>query len=248
MFKVKATVVDFLGDEEKYPCHFGHKIGDEIIFDGEKYIGRLCSDVWPILTPKVFALWVAGPRYREPIYYCPFWYAPTSVKDPSKKKYDGLGYKNVLKTIQEPQYHRSNLIPTNAFKWPPHNERTVAMDVTVLCPDTRTSVLFKLDAIDLADKGYTNPFFRRQMAILKKVLAKPGTKVDKILNEFSKEEIEGIYPALSQVMVQALVEELELIGYLEIQNGKASVTKKGGVKFEDFKAGLSSEEREALGV
>jgi hypothetical protein len=22
MFQVKATVVDFLGDEEKYPCHF----------------------------------------------------------------------------------------------------------------------------------------------------------------------------------------------------------------------------------
>jgi len=27
MFKVKVTVVGFLGDEEKYPCHFQHKIG-----------------------------------------------------------------------------------------------------------------------------------------------------------------------------------------------------------------------------
>ena len=35
--QVKATLVDWLGDEERYPCHFGHKIGDEFIFDGEKF-------------------------------------------------------------------------------------------------------------------------------------------------------------------------------------------------------------------
>ena len=86
------------------------------------------------------------------------------------------------------------------------------------------------------------------MSILKKVLPKPGIKVDKILNEFSKEEIEGIYPALGPVMVQALVEELELMDYLEIQNGKATVTKKGEAKLEDFKASLSAEEIEALGL
>jgi uncharacterized repeat protein (TIGR04076 family) len=85
MFKVKATLVSFMGDEEKYPCHFGHNIGDEIIFDGEKYIGRLCPGVWPILTPKVSALHQAGPRYVEPLFYYPFWYAPPSVKDPAKK-------------------------------------------------------------------------------------------------------------------------------------------------------------------
>ena len=41
MFKVKATVVGFLGDTKRYPCHFNHKIGDEVIWDGEKFIGRL---------------------------------------------------------------------------------------------------------------------------------------------------------------------------------------------------------------
>ena len=27
MFQVKATLVEFLDDEQEYPCHFSHKIG-----------------------------------------------------------------------------------------------------------------------------------------------------------------------------------------------------------------------------
>jgi len=246
MFKVKATVVGFLGDEDKYPCHFQHKIGDEFIWDGEKFIGRICPSLTLLLIPRMNELWAAGPKRLDFMYYVPFWYAPVSAKDPSLKKYDGLGFRNVLKTYVEPQYHMANLVAPNAFKWPPHPERTVAKDIMVICPDIRTSVLLKLEAFDLSDKGYDVPYFRREMAILKKVLPKPGIKVDKILNEFSKEENEGIYPALSQIMVQALVEELEVMDYLEIQNGKATVTKKGEAKLEDFKASLSAEEREAL--
>jgi hypothetical protein len=26
----------------------GHNVGDEVIFDGESYHGRLCPDVWPL--------------------------------------------------------------------------------------------------------------------------------------------------------------------------------------------------------
>jgi len=248
MFKVKATVVAFLGDEDKYPCHFQHKIGDEFIWDGEKFIGRICPSLTPLLIPRMNELWAAGPKRLDYMYYVPFWYSPVSAKDPSLKKYDGLGFRNVLTTYVEPQYHMANLAAPNAFKWPPHPERTVAKDIMVICPDIRTSALLKLEAFDLSDKGYDVPYFRREMTILKKVLPKPGIKVDKILNEFSKEENEGIYPALSQIMVQALVEELEVMDYLEIQNGKASVTKKGEAKLEDFKASLSAEEREALGV
>jgi hypothetical protein len=39
---------------------------------------------------------------------------------------------------------------------------------------------------------------------------------------------------------------LELMDYLEIEDGKASVTKKGEKKLKDFKATLTAEEREAL--
>ena len=139
-------------------------------------------------------------------------------------------------------------MPADAWKWPPHEERTIARDPMVICPDTRTSVFLRLEAFDLSDNGYDAPFFRRQMAILCKVLHKQGITVDNILNEFSNKENEGIYPALSQILVHVLVEELELMSYLEVQNGKAFVTKKGQAKLEDFKTNLSAEEREALRI
>ena len=68
------------------------------------------------------------------------------------------------------------------------------------------------------------------------------------LCEFTKEEIEDIYPTLSPILVQALVEELELVDYLKVKDGKATVTDKGKKKVEAFKASLSAEEREALKV
>ena len=50
------------------------------------------------------------------------------------------------------------------------------------------------------------------------------------------------------MLINALVEELELMGYLKIKDSKATVTKKGEAKLEDFKKTLSAEEREALRV
>jgi hypothetical protein len=109
-------------------------------------------------------------------------------------------------------------------------------------------VKLKLEAFDLSDKGRNIPYFRREMVILHKVQRKPGIKIEDILNEFSREQIEGIYPALSHVMVQILVEELELMSYLEIREGHAVITKKGEAKLVDFRAGLSQEEKEALAI
>jgi hypothetical protein len=162
------------------------------------------------------------------------------------KKYDGVGFKNVLETIQEPSYCMTHLVPPNSFKWPPHHERTVAKDVMVICPDARTSAAFKLEPFDLADKGHALPFFRRMMTILDTVLKNQGIKTAKIIDEFSKEQKYGIYPALSPQMMGPLIEELTLMNYLVIEDGKAIVTKKGMTKLEDFKASLSSEERNAL--
>ena len=51
-FKVKATVIAFLGDARKYPCHFQHQIGDEFIYDGEKFIGRICPSMAPHIIPQ----------------------------------------------------------------------------------------------------------------------------------------------------------------------------------------------------
>jgi hypothetical protein len=109
-------------------------------------------------------------------------------------------------------------------------------------------VVVKLEAFDLSDKGRNIPYFRREMIILDKILRKPGIEAGKILNEFSREQSEGIYPALSQVMVEALLEELELMGYLEIQEGKVFANKKAEVKLAGFKASLSTEERAILKI
>ena len=247
MFKVKATVIDFLGDKEKYPCHHGYKLGDEFIFDGESFTGTICPSLMPTVAQKILELHAAGPRYRDTMYYYPFLYAPVSVADPEMKKYDGIGFRNVLETYSEPKYHMANLA-SSGFKWPPPAERTVKKDITITCPDYRTSVKVKLEAFDLSDKGRNIPYFRRQMVILQKILNKPGIRADKILGEFSKEQIEGIYPALSRIMVQALVEELELMSCVEIRDGQAAVTAKGKKKLAEFKAGLSKEEKKALGI
>ncbi len=245
MFQSRAIVIDFLGDKDKYPCHHGHKIGDEFIFDGERFIGTICPSLAPLVVPKMIDLHAAGPRYRDSIYYFPFLYSPVSVEDPALKKYDGAGYRNVLETYTESKYHMANLA-SSGFKWPPPEERIVRKDVTVICPDYRTSVKVKLEAFDLSEKGRNMPYFRRQMVILDKIQRKPVIEVYKILGEFSNEQIEGIYPALSPIMVRILVEEMELMSYVETHDGKASITKNGEAKLADFKASLSQEERQAL--
>ena len=105
-----------------------------------------------------------GPRVVPPApYYYPFWYSTKSKKDPSRAKYDGLGFQNVLDSTREPGYHMANMEPADAFRWPPITERTIAMDpFTVICPDKRTSMVVKAKAVDLSDKGYDIPYFRRR--------------------------------------------------------------------------------------
>jgi ribosomal protein S19E (S16A) len=86
------------------------------------------------------------------------------------------------------------------------------------------------------------------MSILHKVLPKPGIEVDRILEEFSKDEIEIPYPALHPLMVRILSEELELMGYLEMKENGVYVTDKGEAKLVTFKKSLSDEEKEALNL
>jgi uncharacterized repeat protein (TIGR04076 family) len=249
-FQIKATVVGFLGDEEKYPCHFLHKIGDEFAYDGEKFVGRICPSVTRILIPAMMPLHAAGPRPMPPAaHYYPFFYSTMSRKDPSRAKYDGLGFQNVLEMPNEPEYHMANMAPPGSFCWPPIKERTIALDAfTIVCPDIRTSMVVKARAFDLSDKGYDIPYYRREMVILDRVSKMQGIPAQEILNQFTTEEIEQIHPALSPILIECLTEELTLMGYLEIRDGKAFVTDKGHEKVNAFKAGLSKEVREALRI
>ena len=223
-----------------------HKAGDEVIFDGGSFHGRLCPDVWPLVVPKVIMLHVAGPRYVEPHSYYPYFYCSPSVSDPAQKINDGLGFRNVLKTIVPPQYNMATLMPPTAFNWPPHDKRDVARDVTIICPDTRSAMVMKVEAFDISDGGYDIPYFRRQMAILQKILRKGKVAAGKIMEEFTKKQIEVLYPVLSPIATEILAEELELMGYLKISDGIASVTKKGEKKLADFKASLPAKELKAF--
>ncbi len=246
MFKVKATLVGFQGDTQKYPCHFNYQIGDEIIWTGAQFKGRICPAILIPLAQKVDGLYKAGPRSVENSFYYPFWYAPVSEYDPAYKKYDGIGFKPVLKTIVEPRYHMANLRPANSYLWPPHPERTISRGIILQCGDLRTAATFKLEAFDLADDGDCVTYFRRMMVILHKVLAKPGIAVKKILGQFTRQEIEDIYPALSPILVEILLEELALMHYLRIEDGRAFVTKKGESKLKAFIKSIPEEDRKAL--
>ena len=112
-----------LGDEEKYPCHFQHKIGDTFIYDGEKYIGRICPGFSAAVVPRMMEFFAAGPRLvPAPQYYYAFLYAPVSRRDISKKNLDGIGFRNVLRTEVEPPRSIASLQPAHAFEWPPIKE------------------------------------------------------------------------------------------------------------------------------
>ena len=109
-------------------------------------------------------------------------------------------------------------------------------------------MLFLLEAFDLSEKGFDTPFSRRQMTILDKVLNNSGIMAEKILEAFSEKSRHEIYPALSTAIMPPIIEELTLMGYPEITDGRAMITRKGCEKLKAFKSVLSNEEREMLDI
>jgi uncharacterized repeat protein (TIGR04076 family) len=251
MFQVKATLVEFLGDEQKYPCHFSHKIGDEFVYDGEEFHGRLCPHVITVLMPKMEAVYDAGPRYVQPPYYSPFWYAPLSARDERMRVYDGVGWRALPEDIPEPPYSLKALLPKGAFTYPPNPERTVLQEVVAICPDVRTSAVFRVDAFDLAERGEAAPYFRKQMAILEVVERNDGIPVGRIRGKLSRAHRETIYPLAAPTLIVALTEELRVLGYFRAdaggsEGGGLHITTAGEAKLEDFKQRSSPELLAAL--
>jgi uncharacterized repeat protein (TIGR04076 family) len=251
MFKVKITVVGFDKDEKKYPCHFRYKIGDEITFDGAVFTGRICPNMLAEFGRTVKDVFASGGRHKEgeaAASYYPFWHSPLSIADPSYKKYDGVGFRP---TLERPEENYKYIADETLFDNPPGGKYiigkgTAKRDFFLVCNDDHTNVRFKVEAYDLADQGDSLPYYRRAMSILDKVDKKPGIVTDKIINEFSKDQIENIYPALGQKIVAILVGELEFLGYVTVKNDAVTATVKGRKKLAAYVAGLTAEEKKAL--
>lgn len=211
MYKVKATLVAFLGDVEHFPCHFGYKIGDSFIYDGEKFIGRIC----PSLFPSNMLAVIDTIRYSgmAQFGYYPWNYSGISRRDPEMKKYDGEGWANVKGAPEGAREEYVNM----TLPIPTERRGTAGFH----CDDVRTLALFIAEPCGLSDKGYDRPFYSRAMSILEKIKEEPGIKTDEILNRFTTWEREEIYPRLGPVNTGLFLEELEVTGYIEVRDGKA---------------------------
>jgi uncharacterized repeat protein (TIGR04076 family) len=251
MFKVKATVTGFGKDESKDPCHFRYKVGDEISFDGEQMVGRICPNMLPQFGKAFRDLFASGGRHKEgenAASYYPFFHSPRSVYDPAYKKYDGVGFRPTLERSAEGYKFVAD---ETLFDTPPGGKFIIGngkekRDFTLVCGDNHTLVQFKLEAFDMADRGDALPYYRRAMTILSKISGKPGIAMNKIINEFTKEERDNIYPSFGQRMVAVIVGELELLNFIDSKENKVTITDKGKKKLAGFIKTLSAEEKKAL--
>jgi uncharacterized repeat protein (TIGR04076 family) len=213
VYKVKCRLIEFLGDEKTYPCHFKYKIGDEIIYDGDSFVGRVCPGVMATMLPVVHGLYLLGHKYYENILYR---YRGRDTRDPSMAVYDGAGYRPLP------------LPPEAAYKIGEHSavdSRTgMARGGHFLCGDNRILAHFACEPVDLSDSAYAQPFYRREMAVLDRIKAEPGISVDRILDKFTDFEKNGIAPPLNPVFLRVLLEALEDMNYIETKDGAAYAT------------------------
>ena len=119
-------------------------------------------------------------------------------------------------------------------------------NVTLTCPDLRTAILFKFDVIDLAEDGDSKTYFRRHMCIIHRIQDKPDIPISEIISLFTKEEQLEIYPTLTPMVIELMIEDQELVGLVSVTDGKVNVTDKGRDRFEEFRKTLSQDEIEAL--
>jgi hypothetical protein len=93
-----------------------------------------------------------------------------------------------------------------------------------VCGDTRILAEFSCEAVDLSDSDYAQPFYRREIALLEKIEAEPGIKIDEILGRFTDFERDKISPPLTPVLLEVLLDALTDMKYIEIRDGSAYAT------------------------
>ena len=205
MFKVRCELVAFVADEEKFPCHFNYKIGDEIYFDGVYFTGRICPGLFASMMPIVHGVYLLGYKFSENIMYR---YRGHNVRDPGMEKYDGAGFRAVKSSEAGPLGKMGEVMTFD-----PKTGR--ARGAHFLCGDERTLAHFSCEPVDLSDSDYAQPFYRRGSAILEKIEAKPGIPTKKILPGFTEFERNEIEPALTPVFLDVMLEALTDMKYIE---------------------------------
>ncbi len=255
MFKVKATVLGFNEDEKRHPCHFQYKIGDTVIWDGEKFSGRICPSIMVPFVQKVSALYNSGGRHHEgevPNSYTPFLHSPYSVYDPAYKKYDGVGFRP---TLERPEQNYKFIPDVTLFDNIPGLKLTggpgtgVRKKEILVCGDSHTRMKMELEAFDLVDYGDGLPYTRRALGLLNKIANKTTLPVNKIIDEYDDHDRVEIYPTLGQNVIWCLVGELTVLDYVKLEGGRegtVTITPKGKKKLGDFKKSLTAEEVKAL--
>ena len=211
MFKVKCTLISFDGDEETFPCHFNYKIGDEICYDGVYFTGRICQGLFPTMFPIVHNVHLMGNRYPGNIA---FKYRTFDVRDQEMAKYDGLGFAP-RKTFPE-------RVPPSTMTLHPSLEKEKIRGMRFGCLDTRTLAQFSCHAVDLSDADYCQPFYRRAVAILDRIIAEPGIGAEGILGRFTSFERDEISPRLSLALIEVMLNGLEDVGYIEIGDNRTA--------------------------
>jgi uncharacterized repeat protein (TIGR04076 family) len=211
-FKVRCKLVSFTGDPENFPCHFGYRIGDAFTYDGEKFEGKICNGLLKNMAPVLWnTVFYGSGDYDRMVYL----YSGLSARDPGMKKYDGVGFRPLKKVPEgaDPKYLRS--IPAE----PPKD--LIKRARGFVCDDTRTGAYFVCEPVDLASGGDMLTYYNRAMSILEKIKEQPGMTADEILAKFTKFEREEIYPPIYHLNISLMLDEMAVVNYIEIKDGKA---------------------------
>jgi uncharacterized repeat protein (TIGR04076 family) len=203
-YKVRAKLVGFMGNPEKFPCHFGYEIGEEFTYDGERFEGRVCAGLVRTVVADMLIMATSGYKHFERIMFK--YHGGPSVKDESMKKYDGVGFR-MAKEAPNPKMA--------AFIPKPGGGRITQ------CGDPLTLASFELEVVGLAPGGYFKGDYMREMSILDKIKAEPGLTIDGILSSYNDFERNEIYPQLNPDLVRLMLDELETVNYIELKEGKA---------------------------
>lgn len=214
MFKVRCKLRAFMGDEERFPCHFNYKVGDEFYYDGVHFTGRICPGLLASMMPVIHGTFLLGNKYSENIMYR---YRGFDKRDASMAKYDGLGFC----TLEAPPEGAPDKI-MSILGPIPETEKTKGGHF--LCSDSRILADFTCEAVDLSDSEYAQPFYRREITILEKIEAEPGIRIDEILSRFTEFERYKISPPLTPVLLEVLLEALADMSYIEVIEKRAYVT------------------------